>query len=170
MTQARVCYWHPERETGLRCSRCGRGVCVECMRQHPVGLRCKECAQAARLPTYQAPASYLARGIAAAVALGLTGGFALFMLRQVLPGFGFLYFLLMIGAGYVIGEGISVAVNRRRGRPYQIIALAATGLATWPFALAGLAGVLSFGGAIGGLMTLFGVGAAGFVAWSRLAP
>jgi membrane associated rhomboid family serine protease len=39
----RHCYRHPERETGVSCSNCGRPICYECMIQAPVGIRCPEC-------------------------------------------------------------------------------------------------------------------------------
>jgi membrane associated rhomboid family serine protease len=38
----RYCYRHPDRETGLSCSECGRSICYECMTPAPVGLRCPE--------------------------------------------------------------------------------------------------------------------------------
>jgi membrane associated rhomboid family serine protease len=41
-TQPRYCYRHPDRETGLSCSECGRPICYECMTPAPVGLRCPE--------------------------------------------------------------------------------------------------------------------------------
>jgi membrane associated rhomboid family serine protease len=36
------CYRHPDRETGLSCSECGRPICTDCMTAAPVGLRCPE--------------------------------------------------------------------------------------------------------------------------------
>jgi membrane associated rhomboid family serine protease len=36
------CYRHPDRETGLSCSECGRPICVDCMTAAPVGIRCPE--------------------------------------------------------------------------------------------------------------------------------
>jgi membrane associated rhomboid family serine protease len=39
-----VCYRHPNRETNVQCSRCGRPICPDCMRPSPVGMRCPECA------------------------------------------------------------------------------------------------------------------------------
>jgi membrane associated rhomboid family serine protease len=41
---AEVCYRHPNRETNVACSRCGRPICPECMHDSPVGMRCPECA------------------------------------------------------------------------------------------------------------------------------
>ena len=38
----RYCYRHPDRETGLSCSDCGRPICYECMTPAAVGLRCPE--------------------------------------------------------------------------------------------------------------------------------
>jgi membrane associated rhomboid family serine protease len=37
------CYRHPERETGVSCSNCGRPICHDCMIPAPVGFRCPEC-------------------------------------------------------------------------------------------------------------------------------
>ena len=37
-----TCYRHPDRETGLSCSECGRPICTECMTPAPVGLRCPD--------------------------------------------------------------------------------------------------------------------------------
>lgn len=42
MDAPRYCYRHPDRETGLSCSECGRPICYECMTPAPVGLRCPE--------------------------------------------------------------------------------------------------------------------------------
>lgn len=41
--QAIGCYRHPDRATYLRCTRCQRGICPECMRSAPVGHQCVEC-------------------------------------------------------------------------------------------------------------------------------
>jgi membrane associated rhomboid family serine protease len=42
MAEARYCYRHPDRETGLSCSECGRPICVDCMTVAPVGIRCPD--------------------------------------------------------------------------------------------------------------------------------
>lgn len=36
------CYRHPNRETGVSCTECGRPICYECMVPAPVGQRCPE--------------------------------------------------------------------------------------------------------------------------------
>jgi membrane associated rhomboid family serine protease len=37
------CYRHPERETGIGCTRCGRPICPECMVSASVGFHCPDC-------------------------------------------------------------------------------------------------------------------------------
>jgi membrane associated rhomboid family serine protease len=44
------CYRHPDRETGVSCSECGRGICPDCMVFAPVGIRCPEHAGVAQGP------------------------------------------------------------------------------------------------------------------------
>lgn len=165
MTKADSCHWHPDRETGLHCSRCGKAICVECLHQHPVGIRCKECAVSATLPVFQVSRKYYVKGIAAAVGLGIAGFIALTLVLSIVPGAGFLFFFLMGGLGYAIGEGVGYAVNRRRGRHYQYMALVGVLLATGPIALISL-----FSLSMGALMNLVGIGIALSVAWQRRAP
>jgi membrane associated rhomboid family serine protease len=38
-----TCYRHPGRETYVRCTRCDRYICPECMRDAAVGHQCPEC-------------------------------------------------------------------------------------------------------------------------------
>jgi membrane associated rhomboid family serine protease len=68
-TDIQTCYRHPDRETRVSCSSCGRPICPECMTPTPVGMRCPECAsqktRVVRNPTgtpagfQAAPATYL---------------------------------------------------------------------------------------------------------------
>jgi membrane associated rhomboid family serine protease len=44
------CYRHPDRETGLSCSECGRPICADCATFAPVGIRCPDHAGARRGP------------------------------------------------------------------------------------------------------------------------
>src|SRR5213592_3301742 len=38
-----VCYRHPGRETYVRCTRCDRPICPDCMTSAAVGFQCPEC-------------------------------------------------------------------------------------------------------------------------------
>ncbi len=50
MAETLRCYRHPDRETGVSCSECGRGICTDCMRFAPVGIRCPDHAGEKRGP------------------------------------------------------------------------------------------------------------------------
>ena len=46
-----VCYRHPGREPHIRCQRCGRPICPDCMRDAAVGFHCPECVAEGRRTT-----------------------------------------------------------------------------------------------------------------------
>ncbi|MBI4337423.1 MAG: hypothetical protein HY683_06310 [Chloroflexi bacterium] len=121
------CTYHPDTETVLRCSKCETPICPRCLVQTPVGARCRDCARLSRLPTYAVRPVVLLRGLVAGLATGLALGLALavivrlgmvplFLAVWVAPG----YFL---GAGYLVGEAVSLATNRKRGGLLQAIAV-----------------------------------------------
>lgn len=43
MDQAVCCYRHPDRETGIRCTRCDKPICPDCMVSAAVGFHCRDC-------------------------------------------------------------------------------------------------------------------------------
>ncbi|MEU9250693.1 rhomboid family intramembrane serine protease [Streptomyces sp. NPDC048270] len=63
------CYRHPDRDTGIRCARCERPICPECMISASVGFRCPECVRSGsgtgHRPAANAPRT-LAGGVVAA--------------------------------------------------------------------------------------------------------
>ena len=124
------CATHPNVETELACGRCGKPICPRCLVYTPVGVRCRDCAQVRRIPTYNVSLAYLLRGIGAAVAMGAAiGGLWALLLPQATRAYGFYVLFLALGIGYAIGESVSWATNRKRGPTLQGIAAAGVILA-----------------------------------------
>jgi membrane associated rhomboid family serine protease len=96
---AETCYRHPDRETGVSCSSCGRPICPDCMTPTPVGMRCPECAsqrtRVVRNPT------------------GTPSGFGATPATYVLIALNVIVFLIEIasGAGGLSASGGKVSVD-----------------------------------------------------------
>ena len=125
------CAKHSETPTNLRCSRCDKLVCPECMVQAPVGIRCREHGQPTKLPTYDVSTGFIARGVAAGVGIGILGGLILGLAGAFTNLFfiPYVFTLAMVGLGYLVGEGISRATNRKRGQPLIVAAVVGVVLA-----------------------------------------
>lgn len=123
------CATHPEIETNLRCGKCGKPICPKCMVQTPVGARCPDCAKLYKLPTYRVSPIYYLRAAGTALGMAIVCGLVWGVINGFVPFF-YLNLILAAGAGYIIGEVLSLSVNRKSGR----------GLAT----IGGLAVVISY--------------------------
>ena len=115
------CATHPGVETNLRCSKCGKPICPKCLVQTPVGARCRDCAKLYKLPTYRVSAKYYLRAIGTALGMSIVCGVVWGVIRGFVPFF-FLNLLLAPGAGYAIGEVVSISVNRKRGKGLAMVA------------------------------------------------
>ena len=108
------CADHPDVETRLRCSRCGRPICPRCGVRTPVGMRCPDCA-GTRSSVAANPARTLtaaAAGLGVATAVGIGWGF--------FPDWQF-YWALLLGFGAV--ETMVRFLSKQRGFDLQAIAL-----------------------------------------------
>ena len=87
------CYRHPDRETGLSCSECGRPICTDCMTAAPVGLRCPDHA------TNRPPPAQVARTTARSVAYSAKNAYV----TQVLIAANVIVYIATV----VQGQGIN---------------------------------------------------------------
>lgn len=152
--QTTVCYQHPDRETSLRCNRCGNPICASCAQRVPTGYRCPDCIKEQKkvFDTAQ-PQDYVLGFITAAV-LSFIGA----KLVGLLSGFGFffIFFITVIGtgAGALIADIVRRVIRKRRSKPLFITAAAGVALG----GLAANAGrifyILFSGDIVGGLFGL----------------
>ncbi len=158
------CAEHTETPTNVRCSRCDKPVCPACMVQAPVGIRCREHGQAKKLPTYEVPPSVLARAIAAGIGIGIAGGVILGFALPYLWSIPYASLAAIAGLGYLVGEGVSRATNKKRGQSLMILAGACVLAA---FAI-GSAVAAARTGIQPGLFDLLALGLAVFLAVTRV--
>ena len=112
------CARHPDIETDLRCGKCLQPICPKCVVQTPVGARCPKCAALKKLPVFEISTIFYMRAIAAGLATAAVAG----AIWKFMPLGGFFLFFIALVVGYVIGEAVSLAANRKRGPGLQIIA------------------------------------------------
>ncbi|MFJ6140859.1 rhomboid family intramembrane serine protease [Kitasatospora sp. NPDC092286] len=53
-TPPTTCFRHPRRESYIRCTRCERYICPDCMRDAPIGHQCPECVREGQRSVRQA--------------------------------------------------------------------------------------------------------------------
>ena len=116
------CATHSNVETVLACGRCERFICPRCMVQTPVGSRCGDCARVRKSPVFDVTAKQYVIASTAAVGLGGVLGVAWAVLLNEIGGIFFLPGLLAAAVGYLVGEAVSVAANRKRGLGLSLVA------------------------------------------------
>ncbi|WP_151773590.1 rhomboid family intramembrane serine protease [Streptomyces abyssomicinicus] len=84
------CYRHPNRETGIRCTRCDRPICTDCMINASVGFQCPECVRDGAKTGSSAPRTLTGAPMVAdtrlvtKILLGIN--LAVFLAVQTVPG------------------------------------------------------------------------------------
>lgn len=115
-----VCYRHPSRETYIRCTRCDRPICPDCMNEASVGHQCPECVAEGRRT--QRPARTAFGGTAAGRQGTVTKVLIAINVAMAVVG------ALIGGTGALLGRGLFTGVG-----PIQAIgAVYATGVTAMP--------------------------------------
>jgi membrane associated rhomboid family serine protease len=88
-----TCHRHPDRETGIRCTRCDRAICPECMVNASVGFQCPDCVRSGsgtgHAPTANRPRTLAGGAVAADPRL----------VTKVLIGLNLALFLVQLSVG-----------------------------------------------------------------------
>lgn len=88
-----TCYRHQDRETGIRCTRCARPICPECMISASVGFQCPECVRSGS-GTGHAPTAAQPRTLA-----GGTVAADPRLITKILVGLNLAVFLVQLSVG-----------------------------------------------------------------------
>ena len=110
------CYYHPDRETTLRCNKCGKPICTECAIRTPVGYRCPDCVREQQDKFYTATSSDIIKGAVVAFVGGLLTGLATLLTILFLGRFLFFGFLAAFFIGPALGGAVAEAVRRAMGK------------------------------------------------------
>jgi hypothetical protein len=81
-----TCHYHPGQPAFVRCGRCGKPLCPECVQHGPVGTRCVECLLGIVIRPVTRARRVAASAAAAATALALGAGLGYFGLLNWLTG------------------------------------------------------------------------------------
>ena len=141
-TDVPTCYRHPGRESHIRCQRCDRPICPDCMRDAAVGFQCPACVAEGSRATRSGRTAYgglrsANPGLTSAVLVALN--VAVFLLIRATGGAGSVWverlalwredFLYRSGGGIVRIPGVA------DGAYWQLLTNAFTHVAVWHIAL-----------------------------------
>jgi len=117
-TEITYCANHPNRETSLRCNKCGKLICSQCAVHTPTGYRCQDCIktqqkifETARWHDY--PLGFF-------IALGIS-----FVGSLIVPRLGFFVLFLSPLVGMAVAELSRLVTQKRRSK--RLFLVIATG-------------------------------------------
>lgn len=108
-TEITYCVNHPNRETSLRCNKCGKLICSQCAVHTPTGYRCREC-----IKTQQKifdSAKWHDYPLGFFIALGIS-----FVGSLIVPRLGFFVLFLAPLVGMAIAELSRLVTQKRRSK------------------------------------------------------
>ena len=115
--EAPVCYRHPGREAHIRCQRCERPICPDCMRSASVGFQCPSCVKEGSRSTRSGRTAYGGKR---------SGNAAI--TSQVLVGINVVVWLLILAtSGTAAQIGTALTTGFSRSRLVDILALTPLG-------------------------------------------
>ncbi|WP_434592644.1 rhomboid family intramembrane serine protease [Streptomyces sp. A5-4] len=113
-----TCYRHPGRETGIRCTRCERPICPECMVDASVGFQCPDCVRegsgTGHSPTANQPRTLAGGTIAADPRL----------VTKVLLAINVALFIAVLATGSRLVGDLDLIGLARDYRTYQVVGVA----------------------------------------------
>ncbi len=115
------CAVHPDRDTGLRCNRCDRYMCVECAKRTPVGYTCRECVRGHEDRFYQGTGL----DYALVAVVSAAGGALTIFATLLLGGFLILGFIVAPAIGGTAAQIALQLTGRRRGRQSGVVSAGA---------------------------------------------
>ncbi len=133
-----TCYRHDGRETHIRCQRCERPICPDCMRQASVGFHCPDCVQEAARTTRQPRTAYGGRrrgspglvtttliviNLVVFVLVAATGGSDGWLLPQLA--------LIPVGAVYLVNGQPDFVEGIADGAAWQLVTSMFTHVEIW---------------------------------------
>ena len=127
--QPQRCANHPDRETLVQCSACGKPICTDCMVFSPVGVKCRQCAKLPRSALVTLKGGRALRAVVVGLLVATAVGFGYYFLLGAL-NFYFFSFLIAAGVGVAVGETVFRASGAYRGLATALIAVGCT---LWAF-------------------------------------
>jgi hypothetical protein len=121
------CVNHPDVETTLRCNRCGRAVCLKCVKLTDVGYRCKDCIREQQDAFFNAAGvDYVVVAVVSFLLAAVAGPIMSVLFGLFGPFFGI---IIAVFLGPAVGGAAATlirrTVGRRRGRYMGVVAVIA---------------------------------------------
>lgn len=136
--EAPVCYRHPAREAHIRCQRCNRRICPDCMRPAAVGFQCPSCIAEGAKTSRSGRTAYGGQrsGNPALVSQVLIGINVLVWLAIVATGGSssrlFDLFALLPSSAFTLVEGTPTLIRGvSDGAPWQLLTSMFTHIEIW---------------------------------------